>query len=104
MKEFEATDCVLWVDVEGANEVVLKGARSALARTSAVFIEVEDKRLWDSQWLSDDVANYLYDLGLRPVARDYQSTHQYNLMFVRNSLQGTDASQRGHEPISGPRC
>jgi FkbM family methyltransferase len=81
----------LWVDVEGATQVVLPGGRATLEQTAVVMIEVEDRRYWgETQWLRDDVVSYLYDRGLVPVARDFQSRYQYNIVFVRHDLLTID--------------
>ena len=44
----------------------------------------------DEQWLRADVVSYLYDRGLIPVARDYQSRYQYNIVFVHRDLRDVD--------------
>ncbi|GAB1643557.1 FkbM family methyltransferase [Krasilnikovia sp. MM14-A1259] len=77
----------IWVDVEGACRMVLNGARQLLARTSVVFIEVEEMNWWgEGHWLRESVVSFLYDLGLVPVARDFEYLHQYNIVFVRDTL------------------
>ena len=86
LREFDADDCILWVDVEGASREVLGGADRALARASAIFIEVEDREYWDSQWLSQRVLLELNHAGLVPVARDYQSRYQWNVVCVRREM------------------
>jgi len=48
------------------------------------MVEVEDRALWHGgQWMRTDVVSHLYDRGLVPVARDFQSRYQYNIVFVR---------------------
>ena len=76
---------VAWIDVEGANEVVLTGGGGVLDRTHALFIEVESEPIWEGQWLDRDVAACLADHGLVPVARDIfrPHRHQYNVVFAR---------------------
>lgn len=78
--------CCLWVDVEGAVRNVLHGARWLLPKVEALYIEVEDRPAWKDQWLSSDVVNHLWQNGLVPVARDFQSRYQYNMVFVRKEL------------------
>ena len=77
---------VAWIDVEGANEIVLTGSGGVLDQTDAVFIEVESEPIWEGQWLDGDVATYLADHGLVPVARDIfkPHLHQYNVVFARD--------------------
>lgn len=76
--------CALWVDVEGATEQVLGGGQQLLADAQLVFIEVEDRDnwVWGPAWTANDVAVHLLDHGLVPVARDYQSRYQYNVLFA----------------------
>jgi FkbM family methyltransferase len=94
LAEFEATNCVLWVDVEGACEQVLSGGYSTLRSALAVFIEVEDRQFWPSQWIDTKVSGFLYEADLIPVARDFQSRHQYNVLFVKRSLLSSPPYRR----------
>jgi FkbM family methyltransferase len=81
----------IWVDVEGAARPVLSGGTAVLERAAVVMIEVEDRAFWGAeQWLCPDVVSYLYDRGLVPVARDFQSRYQYNIVFVRTDLLAVD--------------
>jgi FkbM family methyltransferase len=77
---------VLWIDVEGAAGLVLRGGAELLETTDMVFIEVEDKPLWDGQWLTRDVTRFLSRYGLVPIARDFESPSriQYNMLFIKN--------------------
>lgn len=86
LDEFNGHNVALWVDVEGATRQVLAGAARTLEKTSVVFVEVEDKEYWGDQWLSEDVVRALYQAGLEPVARDFQSRYQWNVICVRKSL------------------
>ncbi len=77
---------VAWIDVEGADELVLKGCGSLLDRLYAIFIEVEKRTTWEGQWLDTDVNRFLRARGLVAVARDIfvkNRAHQYNVVFVR---------------------
>ena len=76
---------VAWIDVEGSNEIVLSGGGAVLDQTHAVFIEVESEPIWEGQWLDGEVASFLGDHGLVPVARDIfkPHRHQYNVVFAR---------------------
>lgn len=79
----------MWVDVEGASSQVLRGGSTLLSRTDLVFIEVEDLQKWDGQeWLHDDVVGFFSEHGLKPVARDTQSRHQFNVLFVSDRALG----------------
>ncbi len=105
--------CALWVDVEGANREVLSGGAGVLSRTSLLMIEVEDNAVWQGQWVSFDVIDHLSKLGLYPVARDFQSRTQYNIIFLnRDAMLNADIavsidyfhSVRIHEPQVRPRA
>ncbi len=77
----------MWIDVEGACSIVLPGARDLLAKSALVMIEVEEQPFWGAeQWLRGRVANFLFDLGFVPVARDFEYAHQYNIVFVHSAV------------------
>lgn len=73
----------MWVDVEGALEAVLSGGTALLRKVQFMIVEVEDQPVWTGQWLAKDTMSYLYEHGLVPVARDYQSRYLYNIIFMR---------------------
>ncbi len=90
---FEEHDYALssmWIDVEGATEIVLGGGAKTLKKAAAIFIEVEDRAVWEGQWLRPDVVAHLFDAGLVPIARDFQARYLYNIVFVREQLMTTD--------------
>ena len=75
----------LWIDVEGAASLVLKGAAATLGRTDIIIVEVEGFSFWQNQALVMQVMDTLYTLGFVPVLRDreYQDA-QFNIIFLRN--------------------
>lgn len=79
--DFGSAAC--WVDVEGAAREVFHGGAGLLARTDVLIVEVEDRRYWQDQWLRPELVGHLYDRGMVPVARDFQTRYQYNIVFVR---------------------
>ncbi len=89
-EEQDYTRSCMWVDVEGATEIVLGGGPETLQKAAAIFIEVEDRAVWEGQWLRADVAAHLFDAGFVPIARDFQARYLYNMVFVRESLLDTD--------------
>lgn len=97
----------MWVDVEGATELVLGGGPLALSKAAAVFIEVEDRSVWEGQWLRPDVSAHLFDAGLVPIARDFQSRYLYNILYVRTDLLNVDrlrwALTKWHSDAAGAR-
>ena len=82
----DASAKALWIDVEGAQASVLSGATETIQKTKAIFIEVEELQYWQKQWLVSDVTKFLENLGFVPVARDFEYSHQYNIIFVRKDL------------------
>jgi hypothetical protein len=54
----------------------------------AVIIEVEERRIWDDQWLASTVYEKMASHGLIAVARDAEYKVQYNVVFVRKELVG----------------
>lgn len=74
--------CVMWVDVEGAQDRVIVGARKALLSCQALMIEVEERAYWQGQPLVDDVDAMLAELGLVAVARDFEYPYQHNRVYV----------------------
>lgn len=83
----EAENCCLWIDVEGSTGKVIAGAARLLGQTQLLMIEVEDQPLWRDQWLVRHVLEFLYPLGLIPIARDFEwLPSNYNIVCVRDRL------------------
>ncbi|POH34206.1 MULTISPECIES: FkbM family methyltransferase [Sinorhizobium] len=76
----------LWIDVEGASRQVLTGADRVLAKTQSVIVEVESRAYWSHQWLYHDVCAHLMARGFVPVARDYEYKHQFNIVFLKDTI------------------
>ncbi len=92
--EYGRPRTALWIDVEGANELVLRGATQSLAgAVQCILIEVEEKSYWEGQWLAADVKSFLATAGFAAVARDLKSKPQYNIVFVRKNALAGQASQ-----------
>ena len=87
------SSCCMWVDVEGVTREVLSGSSGLMKSVCAVFIEVEDRTVWDGQWLSRDVMTFMLKHELIPVARDFQSRHQYNVIFIKRALLSHPATR-----------
>lgn len=77
----------LWVDVEGAAGLVLGGADAVLRDVQFLIVEVEERQVWDGQAMRRDIIELLGSHGLVPIARDFQSRYQFNLVFVRSELR-----------------
>ncbi|GAA0629520.1 hypothetical protein GCM10009547_36480 [Sporichthya brevicatena] len=77
----------VWIDVEGGCGLVLPGATKLLSNASVVIVEVEDQAYWgEEHWLRSQTLSFLYDLGLIPVARDFEYAHQHNVVLLRREL------------------
>ncbi len=77
----------MWIDVEGSNKEVLKGASNILEFSELIYIEVEDKKFWENQWLSEDVIKFMKNYDLIPIAKDFEDfLGQYNLIFIKEEL------------------
>lgn len=78
---------IAWVDVEGANGLVLESGPDLLSHLHVLHVEVETETTWEGQWLDVDVAIHLKRHGLVPVARDIQKKgHQHNVVYVRAEM------------------
>lgn len=83
--------CCLWVDVEGATKEVLSGANRLLDQTDFLLVEVEDRLVWEGQWLRKELNEYLFHKSFVPVARDFQSRYQYNIIYVKDWMIDFDS-------------
>ena len=80
-----AAPTAIWIDVEGAANLVIAGARRALRNAAVLFIEVEGHAFWDSQSRSHTVIADLISRGFVPVARDREYyDKQFNVLLVRS--------------------
>ena len=78
-------NAVAWIDVEGAQQEVLRSASGFLSRTAAIYIEVETAGVWRGQLMSDEVSALLASYGFVPVMRDNLAKVQFNIIYVANS-------------------
>lgn len=76
----------LWIDVEGANQQVLKGCEKVLNKINLIFIEVEEKEFWKEQWLESDVNEFMSKNNFTLIARDGEYEKQYNQIYINNSI------------------
>lgn len=53
----------LWIDVEGALDRVLEGARNVLGRTLILRTEIESTQYWKDQKLSGEITKQISDAG-----------------------------------------
>ena len=76
----------MWIDVEGATEQVLSSSNKTLKQADSIFIEVEDFKFWQDQWLAEDVIKFLVSQDFVPIARDYEYEKQNNYIFIKSKL------------------
>lgn len=77
---------IMWIDVEGACDFVLRGAGSVLAKTAAVMIELETSAARKDQALAPEIINMLEAKGFTALARDCQRQAQFNAIFINRAL------------------
>lgn len=80
----------MWIDVEGATEQVLGNSNKTLKQTDSIFIEVEDFKFWQDQWLAEDVIEFLVSQDFIPIARDYEYEKQNNYIFIKSKLMNNN--------------
>lgn len=78
---------VLWIDVEGALNLVIKGGERTITHSLMIFAEVETKQLWKAQATFSDIAEQLDNLGFYPWLRDCEyEPDQFNVLFANRNL------------------
>ena len=83
----EVTHPVLWIDVEGALDLVIAGGNQTIANSTVIFAEVETECLWNNQATFIEVAAQLDKLGFSPWLRDCEyEPEQFNVMFANRKL------------------
>jgi len=82
---------VLWIDVEGALDLVIAGGKQTIANSTMIFAEVETECLWNDQATFIEVAAQLDKLGFSPWLRDCEyEPEQFNVMFANRKLADSD--------------
>jgi len=82
---------VLWIDVEGALDLVIAGGTKTIANSTVIFAEVETECLWNNQATFVEVAAQLDKLGFSPWLRDCEyEPEQFNVMFANRELVDAD--------------
>lgn len=103
-KEAPQGRVALWIDVEGAASLVLRGAMQTLSRTDILIIEVEGFGFWQDQTLAASVLRTLEDEGFVPVLRDreYQDA-QFNVICLRATPSHSEQRALIRERLDGLR-
>ena len=76
----------LWIDVEGANDKVLSGARKTLSKCISIFIETENDTVWQNHyvnWNTEKVYKFLDTHGFQLVSSESVYENQSNCIFIR---------------------
>jgi|GEM_PF-285641 len=90
IRDFPAGRFALWIDVEGAANLVLLGAETVLKATDALFVEVEGYPFWREQKTAERIVEFLAERGFVPVARDREyGDDQFNVLFLRTAYRDT---------------
>ncbi len=77
----------LWIDVEGALDLVIKGGNHTIRNSLMIFAEVETERLWNDQAIFPEIAMQLEKLGYFPYLRDCEyEPEQFNVLFANREL------------------
>lgn len=74
---------ILWIDVEGANREVLMGGVKLLCDTEAIFIELEHIQIWENQWTSRNVHQFLIANGFSLILINLRGPHQSNAIYLK---------------------
>lgn len=78
---------ILWIDVEGALNLVIAGGSETIKYSQAIFAEVETTVLWEDQVIFPEICSQLEPLGFFPFLRDCEyEPDQFNVLFVHKSL------------------
>lgn len=77
----------LWIDAEGALDMVISGGNHTIRNSVALFTEVESTALWDDQSDFESIVERLRELGFFPFLRDCEyEPDQFNVIFVNKHL------------------
>jgi len=58
----------LWIDAEGANQLILENATETLKNVYAIYIEIETIQIWKDQWVKADTVTFLEKQGFTLIA------------------------------------
>lgn len=80
---------LLWLDAQGHELDILKGAHTILPQVSAIYTEVHFIHAYEGQPLYEELKAWLENHGFTQVAQDFQDQSRWffgNVLFVRNDL------------------
>jgi len=83
----EVNPPALWIDVEGALDLVVTGGTHTIKNSTMIFAEVETECLWNDQATFIEIAAQLDQLGFFPWLRDCEyEPEQFNVIFANRKL------------------
>lgn len=76
----------LWIDVEGSNHLLFKGARNFFKSkiVDVIFVETQIDSVWEREFSAQELCNNFLEVGYTPIARDCPFHWGCNLIFVRS--------------------
>lgn len=85
LRSLKAKNAALWIDVEGAAGIVIKGLEQSLTQkiVSSIYIELESVRFWEGQSLEEEVLERLLSYGYVPLFCDDEYKGQHNVILLR---------------------
>jgi FkbM family methyltransferase len=79
-------DLALWIDVEGAAlEVLASGPKSLQNHVGVIYVELNDRNVYEDGGTSLQVLELMLKSGFIPVARDNQFPGAWNLLLVHET-------------------
>jgi FkbM family methyltransferase len=83
---FEKLD-LLWMDVQGAESMILRDLETFLPRIRAVYLEVEEIELYKGEALFPEIAEFLRNLGF-VISDEFRSERKLeNVLFLNSRFQ-----------------
>jgi FkbM family methyltransferase len=83
----EASRIALWIDVEGAEYLVLEGARGLRERLVAIHVETSTRPLREGQRTTEDLVHFLEDLGFMAAGRNFRDEDVWgDMVFIPRTL------------------
>lgn len=91
LKDDPARSVFLKIDVQGFEKQVLEGAKAALARVHALYVELPVEHLYEGGWTFSEAIQYLDELGFTPaqfrtvnsLPNDRASAVEFDCLFRR---------------------
>ena len=89
---------ILWMDVQGAEALVLEGLGNRLRDVRCLHIEVEFFEIYEDQGMFDDVDPYLRDRGFNLLGFTSYSRYAADALYLRDDIAVDSARMRNDFP------